>query len=129
MKYVRRATANTPEIVIDLTQGAIKVSGRSSPENSILLYAPLLKLLRSNKINTSSIKIDFCYEYFNTSSSKCIYDILRQLKRMQSCGTTVIVTWFYDPIDDDMLETGQDYNDLLGLDFRFVEHVEFADHN
>lgn len=129
MKYVRRATVNTPEIVIDLTRGAIQVKGRSSPENSILLYAPLLKLLRADKINTSTIKIDFFFEYFNTSSSKCIYDILRQLKRMEACGTAVNVTWFYDPIDDDMLETGQDYNDLLGLNFRFIEYVDASEYS
>lgn len=127
MKYVRRATKNTPEIVIDITRGVVQVRGRSSPENSILLYAPLLKLLRSNKMKAPAIRMEFFFQYFNTSSSKCVYDILRQLKRMEACGTSVSVTWFYDPVDEDMLESGQDYNDLLDLNFRFVEHIDAAE--
>lgn len=127
MKYVRRATKNTPEIIIDLTGGSIELRGRSSPENSLMIYAPLLKVLRSNRMNMADIKIDVRLEYFNTSSSKCIYDIFRQLKRMEGCGTNVTINWYYDPVDEDMLESGQDYYDILGMNFRFLELAETSD--
>ncbi|MEP5611068.1 MAG: DUF1987 domain-containing protein [Cyclobacteriaceae bacterium] len=127
MKYIKRATRITPEVVIDLTEGSIKLSGRSSPENSQAFYAPLMRVLRSNKINATQVQMDFAFEYFNTSSSKCLFDIFRQLKKMKVEGRQVHVNWFFEAHDQDMLEAGEDYDDIVQLDFNFVEHVKSSD--
>ena len=37
-------------------------------------------------------------------------------------GTQVPVNWYYDVEDTDMLEIGEDYSDLLDLDFNFIEY-------
>ncbi|MEP1094660.1 MAG: DUF1987 domain-containing protein [Cyclobacteriaceae bacterium] len=127
MKYIKRATRITPEVIIDLTEGSIKLSGRSSPENSQAFYAPLMRVLRSNKINATQVQMDFAFEYFNTSSSKCLFDIFRQLKKMQVDGRQVHVNWYFEAHDQDMLEAGEDYDDIVKLDFNFVEHVKSSD--
>ncbi len=127
MKYIKQATKTTPEVIIDLSEASIKLSGRSSPENSQAFYAPLMRVLRSNKINTTQVHMDFAFEYFNTSSSKCLFDIFRQLKRLQMSGTSISVNWYYEAHDDDMLEAGEDYDDIVELDFNFVEHVKSSD--
>lgn len=128
MKYIKKATQTTPEVIINLNTGFFKLTGRSSPENSQSFYAPLMRVLRSEKINLSSINMDFCFEYFNTSSSKCLFDIFRQLKRMQGTGTEINVNWFYEPHDEDMLEAGEDYDDIVDLNFNFVEHHKSSDY-
>ena len=61
-------------------------------------------------------------EYFNTSSSKCIYDLLKEVKSLENKGKEVVVRWYYDEDDEDMLEAGEDYSDLLDLHFRFIEY-------
>ena len=127
MKYIKRATKTTPEVKIDLTEGSIKLSGRSSPENSQAFYAPLMRVLRSNKINATQVQMDFAFEYFNTSSSKCLFDIFRQLKKMKVDGRQIYVNWFFEAHDHDMLEAGEDYDDIVQLDFNFVEHVKSGD--
>lgn len=71
--------------------------------------------------------MDFAFQYFNTSSSKCLFDIFRQLKRMQTAGTNIKVNWYYEEFDQDMLEAGEDYDEIVKLDFHFVEHVESSD--
>ncbi|MEQ9403634.1 MAG: DUF1987 domain-containing protein [Cyclobacteriaceae bacterium] len=122
MRYVKQATRNTPEIAINLIKGEIELRGRSSPENSQKFYAPLLRALQSDKMNATHVNVDVCLEYFNTSSSKCLYDIFRQLKRMKKCGTAINVNWYYEAHDEDMLEAGEDYDDIVQLDFKFIEH-------
>lgn len=62
-------------------------------------------------------------EYFNTSSSKCLYDILKEIKYLSDQGKEVNVRWYYEQDDEDMMEAGEDYSDLLDLPFVFVEHI------
>ena len=52
-------------------------------------------------------------EYFNTSSSKCILDILRKLEKIHEAGGNVTVTWFYEEDDEDMQEAGEDYQRIV----------------
>jgi hypothetical protein len=128
MKYIKKATQTTPEVIIDLDSGFFKLTGRSSPENSQAFYSPLMRVLKSPKINLSDVQMDFCFEYFNTSSSKCLFDIFRQLKKLKVSGSNVNVTWFYEPYDNDMLEAGEDYDDIVELGFNFVEHIKSSDY-
>ena len=95
--------------------------GRSSPENSMQFYEPILSAL-SNDIQGDKVDVRIKMEYFNTSSSKCIYDILKEVKRLEAKGKKVMVRWYYDEDDEDMLEAGEDYSDLLDLPFKFIEY-------
>ena len=43
-------------------------------------------------------------EYFNTSSSKCLLDVLRKLETLKSSGKSdVVVLWHYETDDEDMI--------------------------
>ncbi len=122
MIYHKEATRNTPLIDLNLSEGKIKLSGRSSPENSVNFYAPLLNALRSDEVAATSLAVDVSLEYFNTSSSKCLFDIFKQLKRMERIGKELVINWYYEASDDDMFEAGEDYSDILDLEFNFIEH-------
>ena len=95
--------------------------GRSSPENSLQFYEPILEALSSD-FAAEKVDVRIKMEYFNTSSSKCIYDVLKELKRLEGKGKDVIVRWYYDEDDEDMMEAGEDYSDLLDLHFKFIEY-------
>lgn len=113
-------TRNTPAVLLDADKGVFKIYGRSSPENSIQFYDPLKEVI-ANKISGDRFDVRIKMEYFNTSSSKCIYDLLKEIKALEKKGKEVIVRWYYEEDDEDMLEAGEDYSDLLDLPFRFVE--------
>lgn len=114
-------TRNTPAVLLDPSRGIFKLFGRSSPENSIQFYEPLRSTL-SNHIVSERLDVRIKMEYFNTSSSKCIYDLLKEIKSLEMKGKEVIVRWYYDEDDEDMLEAGEDYSDLLDMTFRFIEY-------
>ena len=114
-------TRNTPAVLLDPSRGVFKLYGRSSPENSLQFYEPL-RMVLSNNITVDRVDVRIKMEYFNTSSSKCIYDILKEVKSLENKGKEVMVRWYYDEDDEDMLEAGEDYSDLLDLPFRFIEY-------
>ena len=54
-------------------------------------------------------------EYFNTSSSKCILDVLRKLEKIHKNGKSVVVKWFYEEDDEDMMEAGENYQRIVSV--------------
>ncbi|SNS74816.1 protein of unknown function [Ekhidna lutea] len=113
-------TRTTPAVLLDPNRGVFKMYGRSSPENSVQFYDPIRVNL--TKIPGEKVDVRIKLEYFNTSSSKCIYDLLKEIKALRDKGKDVIVRWYYDEDDEDMLEAGEDYSDLLDLPFKFIEY-------
>ncbi len=63
-------------------------------------------------------------EYFNTSSSKCILDVFKRLETIYKARNEVIINWFYEEDDEDMLEAGEDYESIINIPFKMVELEE-----
>ena len=63
-------------------------------------------------------------EYFNTSSSKYILEILKRVKNVMNDGHDVLVEWYYEEDDEEMMETGEDYEDVSGLPFSLISVEE-----
>ena len=111
-------TAETPEIELNCETGLLVIKGRSIPENSINFFGPLLEKLGEYIKNPSDqTKVDFHLEYFNTSSSKCILDILRLLQKLHEEGNDVTIDWYHDEDDEEIEEIGQDYSHMINVPF------------
>lgn len=120
MKYFRVATINTTEVSFDLPNGFIGISGISTTLNSVEFYKSFLNELIAYRDVEGDIHLEMSLEYFNTSSAKCFYDILRELKKRNDKSQNITVNWFYDHQDDDMLEMGRDFSALIEIDFKFL---------
>ena len=72
-----QSTPKTPLVV--LKPGLIHINGKSYPENSVEFYKPITKWI-DEYIETDPKETVFSIslEFFNTSSSKCILDILKK---------------------------------------------------
>jgi len=120
------ATPKTPYLMVDPKTKTIVINGRSIPENTVQFYTPLFNILDkwiAEKIK-DKITVTIRLEYFNTSSSKCILDIFKKLQELHKNGATVDITWMYEKDDEDMLEAGQDYQTIVGIQFKMVEVEE-----
>lgn len=108
----------TPTVVFDIT-GILEIKGKSIPENSLEFYRPVfewLDIYSQSPAPKTELKISL--EYFNTSSSKCLLDILRRLETINLSGKSAVkVLWFYDADDEDMMEAGEDYQALVKVPF------------
>ena len=115
-------TAKTPDLNFDATTGIIDIKGRSIPENSVEFYKPVLEWLDeyANQAQPKTIA-NIQLEYFNTSSSKCILDVLKKFEAIAKAGHDIVVRWHYESDDEDMQEAGQDYQSIIKVPFEMVE--------
>ena len=120
-KYILRPTRITPLIFFDPSRGLLELRGKSSPENSIQFYDGLLSAVENfARHGGRGLVANFKFEYFNTSSSKCLFDLFRRIVILKNRGHSISINWYYEEDDDDMLEAGEDYSDLLGIDFNYI---------
>ena len=112
----------TPTVEFNADTGIIQIKGRSIPENSIEFYKPLVDWLDeyATSPNTNT-QVNIELEYFNTSSSKCILDVFKKLEVINKSGNEVVINWYYEEDDEDMLEAGEDYQSILKITFKMIE--------
>lgn len=115
MKTVIEATNKTPKIVIDKSLGTVHLQGILIPENPIAHFEYLNPMIFDCYDASNSLTLEFDLEYFNTSSAKYLYDLLKQLKSREN----IKIVWHYDSDDEDILESGQEFQNLTGLKFEF----------
>ena len=120
-------TPKTPNVVMDSAAGKLLLEGRSIPENSIEFYKPLIDWIDNYTVSAlDHTEIFMKLEYFNTSSSKCILDVFKKLENIKKSGKQVVVKWYYECDDEDMLEAGEDYEAILDLPFEMIEMEEIS---
>lgn len=115
------SSQDTPEIEFSSAKGYVRIEGKSLPEDSTRLYEELISALKeycqSPKDTTSA---DLKLEYFNTSSSKSILEVLKLLKQIKLSGKEIKINWMFDEEDEEMLEAGQDFSSLINIPFNYI---------
>jgi hypothetical protein len=126
------STEDSPEIRFDTTTNIFIISGESRPENAGKFYAPIINWLndfegilywRRHEMKDSSGSISFIFklEYFNSTSAKCILDVLLVLKKFVDQGYKINVEWHHDKHGEDILDSGKEFAIMVGMNFKFVE--------
>jgi len=118
---VIEGSKQTPKVEFIASSGILEISGRSIPENTFEFFNPVLLWLdeySQNALDVTTINVNL--EYFNTSSSKYILEIFKRLKGLINDGKEVLVKWYYEEDDEEMMETGEDYEDVSGLTFEII---------
>ena len=115
------STPKTPEVNFNAEKGIISLKGRSIPEHTVEFYKPLHNWIdkygESPSANTS---IEIFIEYYNTSSSKSILDLLKRLEGIQENGTDMLLKWFYEEDDESLMESGEEFKSMVNIPFELV---------
>jgi hypothetical protein len=115
---IMKGTSTTPLIIFDTKEGIIEIKGVSIVENAIAFYRPLIEALDMYiSAPVSPVVVNIHLDYFNTSSSKSILDILKRLRLLNEKGIKVTINWYYDKEDEDMEEVGVNYQAIVNLPF------------
>ncbi|PKP36218.1 MAG: nuclear pore complex subunit [Bacteroidetes bacterium HGW-Bacteroidetes-15] len=118
-------TPKTPSVNMNPQTGVVEIKGRSIPENSIEFYKPIVDWLEeyaSGPAEKTVVNVQL--EYFNTSSSKCILDVFKKLEVLKKDQNDVIINWYYEEDDEDMLEAGEDYESIIKVPFKMIQIVD-----
>jgi Domain of unknown function (DUF1987). len=118
-------TIATPAISFNASTGRLFINGKSIPENVFDFYTPILSWIDEYSATpTSQTVLELKLEYFNTSSSKRIFDIMKRMEKLaMSDLSKVTIIWYYEEDDEDIYFAGNDYKAILNqkVDFRMVE--------
>ncbi len=115
------STKKTPEVSFN-TDGRLKISGRSIPEDPTFFYDQLFEWMYFYCQEPSNVTtLDIELEYFNSGSSKAILHILRALVDISKKGRRLSINWYYEEGDDDIMERGEYYESILDYKFNFFE--------
>ncbi len=119
LKY--EAEELNPGVILDAENGKFVLSGKSCPENVTEFYRPVLEWLEKYKENPLDKTVfEFKLEYYNTASSKVLFIIMQKLEAIQEMGKEVLIKWHYPEDDETLEEAGEEYNDLIELDFELI---------
>jgi hypothetical protein len=116
-------TTDTPFVVLDAKQRLLEIGGNSYPENALEFYQPVFEWLHQYFQNgNTALSAAFKLNYFNTSSAKCIMNIMSILQQYFSQKHDITIMWYYDQDDEDMLETGKAFSVDFSMPFNIMSY-------
>ncbi|RLD68739.1 MAG: nuclear pore complex subunit [Bacteroidetes bacterium] len=121
-----KETPTTPKINLNPETEIFEMIGKSLPTNSIEFYEPVFDWANEFFYSIDApadMTLDFKLDYYNTSSSKQIAKLFRIIENSPT-SENIIVNWFYDEDDIDMLEAGERFGKLLNINFEFSVNEE-----
>lgn len=95
---------------ISFQDGTFSITGRSYMENSVEFYAPVKKMIEEHN---GAIAVEIGLDFFNTSSSKCLMDLLFLVDKKCMTGSDCKIKWSYKIDDEDMRDAAEEFRDLL----------------
>ena len=120
-----------PEVIFDIEKGIFAMKYDSRPENVRKFYYPIIEVLnegleelissgKSTNFKENPFLFSFKLGYFNSSSAKFILDIMNIARLFFEKGLNIIVEWYYQDDDEDMMEAGEDFADFCEMEFKFI---------
>ena len=117
--YELKGTKTTPTVQFDAENGYLLLEGKSSPENSVAFYSPLFEAIQ-NASQKDTFKVDVKLIYFNTSTVRCLNLLFKIFTDKKDNGSQVTINWFAEDDDLDMIEMGEDFEEISELPFNYI---------
>jgi hypothetical protein len=116
------ATADSPEVDFRFSANTLSLKGESYPENAAAFYDDIIAQTHAYLANGAGpVKVDVALTYFNSSSTKMLFNLFDALNEAAERGTQVVLNWYHDADDDTIQEFGQELHDDFSA-------IEFHDH-
>lgn len=120
----REPTSKTPGISFDPASGIFSMKGMSCAEYAREFYLPINQWIDEYATNPQPETIvNIHFKYFNTSSAKCLLSLLQKLNEIRQNGSKVVVNWYYEKDDEQMIQDGENYSEILDFPFQLKEKV------
>lgn len=119
-------TKSSPEVDFNSETGILKIKGQSYPENAFKFYEPLFDWIDDYfEVHNNAIQLDLGLIYLNTSSIKCLMDIIYKFEEAAQKGKKIRINWYYKSSNRNILECGKELEEDLDaeLEFNFIEET------
>ncbi len=112
----------SPKVNFDAHSGLCEIEGESFLDETATFYGRLVDWLTNYFRTGKPIVFNLKLIYFNTSTSKWLLKMLLQLKNYKNSGHDVVVNWYVDSGDIDMIEDVKDFIDDLDFGINIVKY-------
>jgi hypothetical protein len=117
-KLVMEETFKTPTVSFDADSGILELKGRVFPENPEDFFGSVLAWLHAySRKPAQHTTMTMFLAYFNSTSSEYLFRICKVLEAISEAGHSCKLCWEYEPDDEDMKQIGEDYANLLKINF------------
>ena len=119
-RYELDRGSDTLGVVCDPQTGDIVLEGSSYPEDAFSFFEPIQTWVGQYlSINPKRLRLECTIDYLNSSSSKCLFDLLDSIEKNAPAECSVEVVWLFDPEDEDSKLVGEEFAEDVDLDFTF----------
>ncbi len=121
------AKIDTPEVQFDTSKELYTIIGKCHPENVRAFIDPLLEWIEAYETHTETEKelhLQLLFTYLNSASLKYFLIFIQRLMKLHENGHKIRISWYFEPDDEDMKETGNEFFELtnINLPFEIIEY-------
>ena len=107
---------------VECSPGYFKLSGNSILSDPRKFFKPIVEWVESylkdpEKLTTVDLKL----EYVDTASVQSVFDLMRMFKALQEKDKELVVNFYFEFDDPELLELGEIMEGRLGIKFNFLE--------
>ena len=123
-KLIKNPKIDTPKVIFDSNTGELSIEGKSFPPDVTVVFNELIEWIDeySGKPALKTVMV-LKLDYFNTASSKMIMDILYKMEELKKAGNDVLIKWYFPDDDEDMMETGKEYAEIIDVPFEQIGYT------
>lgn len=117
------AEKDTLKVTCHYETGLIKLEGVSYPADAAEFFNPIFEWLELYIEQVSgAIVMNLFINYLNTSSTKCLFDIIDRMEEYHNDGNKAQVNWYYEKNDEDIKEIGLEFQEDMQLPFEVLTY-------
>jgi hypothetical protein len=113
-------TDKSPDVLLD-PEGFIKVTGRAIDENLRNVPEQItnwIDVYLLNPVKTTQVII--ALEYLNSFNTIILTSILRRLSQVKQQSKELVIKWYIENDDDDLLDRGESISTTFNMPIEFI---------
>jgi hypothetical protein len=110
----------TPEIYLS-PEGTIRIQGRGLSVNRTHITDQILEWLDLYLENPAEVTyVSITFEYLNSHSTSTLFTMLKKITQVMLQSKKLVIKWFYEEDDEDILERGEYIASALNIPIEFL---------
>lgn len=120
--YYVTGNKQVPTIDFNATTGIFLIKGACIPSDVVNFFQPIFKWVKKYAESPApKTIINIQLEFFYTSVEKFLYQLLKKIDEIYLNKHDITINWYYESEDENIIEYGQNYKELLKLPFNLIE--------
>lgn len=113
-------TDNTPNILMD-PDGFIKIKGKGMVLDNSKNFEKIAGWIDKYIADPADITyVSICMEYLNSYCTTKLITILKKISNVVFQDKKLVVNWYYEEDDEDILERGEHISESFNIPFNFI---------